>query len=170
MARQDRERWDERYRTGDWADVDEPARIVKDAEAWLDPPGLVLDLASGAGRNSLHLASKGFTVPVYPVHTDLECFSLPEAAFDVVVNSRFLLRSLFPKLRITLRPGGLLLFETFSVDEIDVLGGDIRLDFALERGELRTAFVDYELLLYEEGIFEEDEGERGLARMIARKP
>jgi hypothetical protein len=29
---------------------------------------------------------------------------------------------------------------------------------------------DFELLLYEEGVFEEAEGERGLARMVARRP
>ncbi len=192
MAREDRERWDERYLTGDWADVHHPARIVQDAEAWLDPPGLVLDLACGAGRNALHLARKGFTIiavdisweglqrlarrsrdgqlPVHPVHADLDRLTLPPKAFDIVVNARFLLRSLFPRIRRALRDGGLLLFETFSTDEIDVLGGDIRRPFALEPGELRAAFSDYELILYEEGIFEEPEGERGLVRMIARKP
>ncbi|UCF20067.1 MAG: methyltransferase domain-containing protein [Gemmatimonadota bacterium] len=192
MAREDRERWDQRYRAGDWADLREPARIVLDAEAWLDPPGLVLDLACGAGRNSLHLARRGFSVvavdisweglqrlarrsrerrlSVYPIHADLDRFALPTGAFDVIINARFLLRSLFPKIRGALRAGGLLLFETFSTDEIDVLGGDIRRPFALEPGELRAAFADYELLLYEEGIFDEPEGERGLVRMIARRP
>lgn len=191
MAQDDRARWDDRYRAGDWADIDEPARILLDAEPWLKPPGLALDIACGAGRNSLYLARHGYTViaadisseglsrltlraraanlRVHPLQADLERFALPAERFDLIVNTRFLLRSLFPKLRHALKPGGLLVFETFNVDEIEVLGGDIRRAYALERGELRQAFGDFEMLLYEEGVFEEDEGERGLARMIARK-
>lgn len=192
MSKEDRARWDERYGDGDWADVDEPARILKDAEAWLRPPGLALDVACGAGRNSLHLARLGFEVvavdisragltrlaaraqerrlPIHIVHADLERFALPPATFDVVVNTRFLLRSLFPQFRSTLKSGGLLIFETFNVDEIEVLGGDIRRAYALEHGELRETFSDFELLLYEEGVFEDAEGRRGLAKMVARAP
>jgi SAM-dependent methyltransferase len=191
MTEEDRARWDERYRGGDWADVDEPAAIVENAEAWLKPPGLVLDVACGAGRNSLHLARRGFTViavdisweglqrlwrrakaerlAVHPILADLERFPLPSATFDIIVNTRFLLRSLFPAFRHALKPGGLLLFETFNVDEIEVLGGDIRREFALERGELREAFSGFEVLSYAEGVYDEPEGQRGLARMIARK-
>lgn len=191
MSEDDRARWDERYRIGDWADIDEPATILEDAQAWLKPPGLVLDVACGAGRNSLYLARRGFTViavdisseglqrlvhrsqeehlDIQPVHADLERFALPPATFDVIVNSRFLLRSLFPEFRAALKQGGLLLIETFNVDEIEVLGGDIRRAFALERGELEREFGDFEFLLYEEGVFEQREGARGLARMIARK-
>ncbi len=192
MGSEDRARWDERYRTGDWADVDEPAAIVTDAEPWLSPPGRAFDVACGAGRNALHLARRGYTVvavdisweglkrlarrarrerlDVHPVHADLERFELPPETFDLIVNSRFLLRRLFPLFRRALKPGGLLLIETFNVDEIEVLGGDIRRAFALERGELLEAFAGFERLLYEEGVFECREGERGLARLIARKP
>lgn len=192
MARDDRARWDERYRIGDWADIDEPSAILTDALPHLEPPGRALDVACGAGRNALALARRGFTViavdisweglrrlarraraqrlDVHPVHADLERFALPDAAFDVIINTRFLMRSLFPVFRRALRQGGLLLIETFNVDEIDLLGGDIRREYALERGELQQAFPDFAPLLYEEGVFERREGERGLARMIARKP
>jgi tellurite methyltransferase len=192
MSGADRARWEERYRDGDWADIDEPATILQDAEAWLEPPGLALDVACGAGRNSLFLARHGFTVvavdisweglqrlthrarrealQVHPIHADLERFTCPPDAFDLIVNSRFLLRSLFPTFRSSLRPGGLLLIETYNVDEIEVLGGDIRREYALERGELTRQFADLRILRYEEGVFERREGERGLARLIARKP
>ena len=56
-----------------------------------------------------------------------------------------------------------------GVDELEVLGGDIRREFALERGEVQAAFADLETLLYEEGVFERREGERGLSRLVARK-
>jgi SAM-dependent methyltransferase len=191
MTEEDRARWDERYSTGDWCDVARPAKILEDAEAWLEPPGLALDVACGAGRHSLFLARRGFKViaadisweglqrtarrvrdenlDIQIIHADLERFTFPPEKFDVIVNTRFLLRSLFPLFRRTLKPGGLLLFESFTVDEIDVLGGDIRREFALEKGELMREFGEFEIVLYEEGIFEEPEGERGLARLMARK-
>ncbi len=192
MAEEDRARWDERYRTGDWLDIDEPATILKQGEAWLEPPGLALDVACGAGRNALHLARRGFSViavdisweglqrltrraraerlDILPIHADLDRFALRPERFDLVVNTRFLLRGLFPVVRQALKPGGLILFETFTVEEIEVLGGDMRREFVLERGELARAFSDFEIVRYEEGILDEPEGERGLARMIARKP
>ncbi|MBI4538998.1 MAG: methyltransferase domain-containing protein [Gemmatimonadetes bacterium] len=192
MTEEAHSRWDERYRVGDWVDVGRPAQIVEDALPWLRPPGLALDLACGAGRNALFLAERGFRVvavdlsleglqplaarvrtgglSVQPIHADLEHFAVAPGTFDVVVNTHFLLRSAFPLIHAALREGGLLLFETYSVDEIDVLGGDIRREYALERGELRRAFEGFEILRYEEGVFEREEGERGLARMIARKP
>lgn len=192
MARHDRGRWDERYRTGDWADIDEPSAILSEATPWLEPPGPALDLACGAGRNALFLAARGFHVMavdisweglsrlarrsrsasqrIQPVHADLERFEARSEAFGLIVNTHFLLRSTFPLIRRSLRPGGILLFETYNTDEIDLLGGDIRREYALERGELRKAFSDFEILLYEDGVVERAEGERGLARMIARKP
>lgn len=188
----DRTRWDRRYRDGDWVDVREPAAVVREAVPWLPSRGRALDLACGAGRNALFLARRGLEVmavdlsgeglrrlrrraragdlPVQPVQADLERFAVRPGRFDVVVNTHFLLRSTFSLIREALAPGGLVLFETYNVDEIEILGGDVRRAYALERSELRRAFRGYRLLVYEEGVFRRPEGERGLARTIARKP
>lgn len=192
MNHRPRTRWDDRYRSGDWSDLSSPAAIVEDALPWLEGKGRALDLACGAGRNALFLADRGHSVmgvdlsveglrilaerarerklPVQPVLAELPEFHVRPEAFQVVVNTRFLLRETFDLIHRALAPGALLLFETYHVDEIDLLGGDIRRPYALERGELGEAFSDFDLLLYEEGVFERPEGERGLARMIARKP
>lgn len=196
MTEGERSRWDGRW-AADWIDVREPAAIVRDAAPWIDTDAadgnrLALDVACGAGRNALYLADRGWRVlavdlsraglrrlaerarrrnlPVQPVRADLARFGVEPGSFDLVVNTHFLLRPSFPLLRTALKPGGLLLFETFSVLEIEELGGDVRRAYALERGELRAAFQNFEALFWEEGIFERPEGERGLARLIARKP
>jgi tellurite methyltransferase len=172
-------------------DVREPSRILTEAIPWLPDPGRALDLACGAGRNALFLAEKGWRVvgvdlsveglrrmgrkageeglPVLPVLADAGDFLVRPGSFDLVINTFFLLREAFPLVREALRPGGLLVFETFSVIELEELGGDIRRAFTLERGELLEAFGDLDVLLHEEGLFQRDEGERGLARLIARK-
>lgn len=189
----DRKRWEERYAVGDWVPVEEPAWVVEHARPFLRPPGLAWDAASGPGRHSLLLARLGFRVlatdiswaalrrlreraraeglPVFPVHADLNVWRpRPAPQFEVVLDTYFLLRPLFPVFRESLKPRGLLIVETYNVDEIDVLGGDIRRAHALEHGELVESFRGFEVLHYEEGVLMTDEGERGLTRMIARKP
>jgi tellurite methyltransferase len=183
--------WDERYAEGDWVDALAPSRILTDALSHLSRPGRALDLACGAGRNTLFLAERGWRVlgadlsleglrllgrrararelPILTVLADVGEFGVRPSAFDLVVNTFFLVREAFPLIREALRPGGILVFETFSVIELEELGGDIRRAFTLERGELLEAFGDFEVLLHEEGVFERDEGERGLVRLVARK-
>ncbi len=186
-----RTRWDERYAEGDWEDLSAPAEIVTDALSSLPPSGLALDVACGAGRNAAFLAERGWRVaavdlsleglrrlaartrpqnlPVLPVLADVGCFDVRPGTVDLVVNTYFLLRSAFPFLRTALRTGGIVVFETFSVIELEELGGDIRREFTLERGELLRAFSDFDVLFHEEGVFEREGGEQGLARLIARK-
>lgn len=188
----ERSRWDRRYREGDRVDVGTPAGIVCEAEPWLPSGRRALDVACGAGRNALHLARRGLKVlamdlsieglrrlsdrgrredlPIQAVQADAGRFQVRSGAFDVVVNTHFLLRSAFPLLRNALAPGGILVFETYNVDEIELLGGDVRRAYALERGELRRQFADFQIIVYEEGVFRREEGDRGLARLIARKP
>lgn len=188
----DRARWDARWAEGDPLDPDRPSAVVRDADPWLPADGWALDLACGTGRNALYLAERGLRVvavdlsgralhrlgrraaerdlPIQPVQADLGRFAVRPGRFRVVVNTRFLLRDAFSLIREALAPGGLLVFETFNVDEIELLGGDLRRAYTLGRGELRRAFEDFEPLVYEEGVLPRPEGDRGLARLIARKP
>jgi SAM-dependent methyltransferase len=139
---------------------------------WLAERGfqvLAVDLSVEGLRRTRERAAAG-GLPVWPVLADAGRVQVRPGSMAVAVNTRFLLRSALALLRSALAPGGILLFETFHADELDLLGGDLRRAFVLERGELLEAFGDWEILLHEEGVFVREEGERGLGRLVARKP
>jgi SAM-dependent methyltransferase len=186
--RDDRSRWEERYRAGK-----SPAAAAEPSSFLLEHAdsirGRVLDLACGAGRNALFLARRGSVVEaidialaglqrlrhaalaegldVRPVQADLEGFPLPAGRYDAVINIRYLQRSLFPSMARALKRGGVLLFETFLIDQRQ-LGHPRNPDFLLQHGELRAAFSSLQLLHYSEGLVSDSAGDAYLARLVAR--
>jgi 2-polyprenyl-3-methyl-5-hydroxy-6-metoxy-1,4-benzoquinol methylase len=155
------------------------------------PPGKVLDIACGRGRNALPMAELGYAVTALDASSqglsqladearrrglamttlqqDLEQTpQLPKAAFDVVLQFFYLQRSLFDAVRDAVRPGGVAVVRTFSRAG-NFAGGPGNPDYVLKVGELLTLFHGWEILLHEEGL---DEAERGggLAGIVARKP
>ena len=153
------------------------------------PHGRVLDVACGSGRNASFLATRGDCVVgidrsleslrearaaigserFLPVQADLERFALPESAFDVVVNTRYLQRSLAPALRRSLRPGGMLVFETFLIEQLE-LGHPRNPEFVLRHNELLELFRELRVLQYEEGLCDDGGVQTYLARLLAQKP
>jgi tellurite methyltransferase len=98
-------------------------------------------------------------------HADLEEVSLPSEAFSLVLCVNYLQRSLFPQIENALVPGGMLLFETHTVAQLDFAGGPRNPNYLLELGELRTAFPGLRSLFYREL-----RAEKGIASLIAKKP
>jgi len=97
-------------------------------------------------------------------HADLEEGSLPSEAFSLVLCVNYLQRSLFPQIENALAPGGMLLFETYTVAQLDFAGGPRNPNYLLESGELRTAFPGLHSLFYREL-----RAENGIASLIAQK-
>ena len=130
--------------------------------------GKALDIACGSGKNACYLAALNFEVDavdvsdvamdwlqekvqaadlsVFPQVRNLEMDMLPPTSYEVILNFYYLQRSLFPSIIAGLAPGGLLFFETFSRDHIEVLGKRMNPAFVLERGELLKAFSSLEVL------------------------
>lgn len=98
------------------------------------PPGKLLD-----GREGILL-----------IRADLESFALPSAAFDVILCFRYLQRPLFPAIERALRPGGVLVLETFTVEQLSFEEGPRNREHLLRVGELREAFPDLATLFYRE--------------------
>jgi SAM-dependent methyltransferase len=90
--------------------------------------------------------------------------SLGDAAFDVIVGVHYLHRPLFPALLQALRPGGLLIYETFTRAQAQ-RGRPTNPDFLLEPGELISRVAPLEVVSSREGRFDELE----VASVIARK-
>jgi SAM-dependent methyltransferase len=97
-------------------------------------------------------------------HADLKEASLPSEAFALVLCVNYLQRSLFPQIENALAPGGMLLFETYTIAQLDFSGGPRNPNYLLEVGELRTAFPGLRSLFYREL-----RAEKGIASLIAQK-
>lgn len=186
----ERAKWEARYAGRADAAPDPPADVLT-AHRDLLPAGRALEVACGDGRNALWLARQGFAVdaidvafaglarlaavarreglPIQAIQADLEHFPLPEGRYAVAVNTRYLQRSLFASLRRAVRPGGVIVFETFLRDQAAV-GHPRNPAFLLEPGELRAELAAFERLVDEEGCFAPDGTPTFLARLIARRP
>ena len=184
---EDRQRWEDRYAAGA-AGREAPSEFLVTQAALLH--GRALDLAAGAGRNALFLARRGLRVDAVDrartglqlaqsaaraegldlrvVQADLESFPLPRSSYDAIITIRYLQRSLFEPMQQAVKPGGVILFETFLIDQ-QTLGHPRNPAFLLQRGELRTAFPSCDILTYDEGLVHSPSQSAYLVRMVARR-
>lgn len=183
--------WNQRYRQGDPLGR-KPASLLVENRHLLPATGRALDIAMGAGRNALYLASLGWEVigvdissvavehcrreaerrglKVTPILADLQSYELPQGEFDLIINFYYLDRSLSPGLVAALKPGGVLIFETFTLGQLAFGWGPTNPDWLLRPRELRAMFPRLETLLYREGVFDSERGKKAIASLIARKP
>ena len=153
------EDWNARYRVN--ADIArDPAQLLVHAARDL-PPGRALDLACGAGRNALWLASRGWDVvaidgaaeairvlqseqsSVDARVLDLEAGApLPfhDESFDLVAILFYLHRPLFAEARRVVKRGGVV-----------VCAVKMRGTYRVTPGELAEAFADFEIVHSREG-------------------
>ncbi len=82
---------------------------------------------------------------------------------------RFLYRPLAQQIEKTLRPGGLLLYETFTHRQREFARGPSNPAFLLAEGELPTLFPGLEVLDHWEGVTPGD-SPTALARLAAQRP
>ena len=194
MAEDSERFWDERYRTEEAVPERGPAQFLVEHRDLLPRRrrGRALDVAMGTGRNALYLASLGYEVTgidvsgvavercrseaahrglrVDAVQADLEAYELPPAAYDIVIDFYYLQRELTPALAAALRPGGVLVFESFTTEQRRFGWGPQQDEFLLRPGELRSLFPALEVLAYREGVVESDRGKKAVAGLVARKP
>jgi len=177
MALKDQNKWDARY-SKDLGNTEPSSILMK--YCYLSSVGKALDIACGNGRNSIFLAEKGFVVDAVDISkvathqlagmhqninaicTDLDTWNVQPNHYELIVNIRFLDRRLFPMIQEGLKPGGVLVFESF-------LDGHKK-QFCLKENELLHAFKSFRVIYYEEKKTDSSEKPSQIASLVAIKP
>lgn len=178
MSDDERQRWDERYATGEYVPRSAPSPFLVE---WLPriPVGRALDVATGTGRHALQLAEAGFEVDAVDISevaverarrsaderglqvdwhvADLDADPLPGADYDLITVLRYRNEQLWPRLRDALAPDGWILVEHHLQTHLDVRGPS-NPAFRLAPGELLTAFPGLRTVHYDERVEPADDG------------
>jgi SAM-dependent methyltransferase len=132
-------------------------------------------MACGLGRNALWLAGQGYVVDAFDISltalrharsemqrrrlsgvnfivADLDEFTLPDYAYDLVYVFRFLDRALFPAIRARVRPGGLVIYETLNVRQLQRSPHSC-VDHMLQLGELPQHFPGWDVVHARDGDY-----------------
>ncbi len=164
----------------------EPAQFLAENIDLL-PRGRVLDVAMGYGRNAIYLARMGFHVAgvdisagavssaigsanqagtIIDAHVgDLEKdYRIQTGVYDVIICFDYLQRSLIPQIKAGVRKGGMVVYETFIVDQA-LFGRPKNPDHLLRHNELLDMFRDFRCLRYREGQI----GGKAIAGIVAEK-
>jgi SAM-dependent methyltransferase len=160
--------------------------------------GPIIDLACGNGRNGLYLLTQNIPVifsDINPAALDrvrssrsykdnnslaklrLADFEgdqpnpLTDKQFGGIIIFRYLHRPLLATIKESIAPGGIVIYETFTVDQVK-FGRPKNRDFLLRHRELYEYFSDWDVLHYFEGEVNEDleNAPSAIAQAVAIKP
>ena len=172
----------------------QPAQLLLDHLYLLSEkplPGPILDLACGDGRNGIFLAEHHLpviccdnsraaldrarksaeehevTITLWLVDLEQEGVNpLAEDSYGGVLVFHYLQRPLIPCIKKALKPGGILIYETFTIEQ-PKFGKPHNPAFLLWPKELLEWFNSWEVLHYFDGIKEDPR--RGVAQIVCRK-
>jgi len=144
----------------------------------------LLDVAAGRGRHARFFSARGVAVTAVDRDRDAlaalrgvagvtievrdleaNAWPYPPESFDGVLVSNYLWRPALPSLLATVRPSGLLLYETFMIGQARY-GRPSRTEFLLAVNELvERCLPAFEIIAFEQG----DDGSAVKQRLIARR-
>jgi SAM-dependent methyltransferase len=195
-------KWDERYAEPGFAYGTAPNDFLAQHVGRLPPGGEVLSLAEGEGRNAVFLAQRGFRVTavdgsavgmekarqlamqsgveIGTIAADLAEFELGRNRWDGIVSiwchvpSAVRVR-LHAAVIAALRPGGVLLLESYTPKQLEYkTGGPPTADLLTTRSELERTLRGLEFVSCEEKTREVHEGRyhngmSAVVQLVARK-
>jgi len=193
----DKAKWNSRYSEADrigTADAGslQAAQVLVENAHLLPHQGKALDLACGLGVNAIFLASHGLDtsawdisdVAIEKLQKQIDAQSLnirtelrdvverppSVGAFDVIVVVRFLERRIVSSLVEALKPGGLIFYQTFTIDKSPDIG-PTNPDYLLQANELLQLFHALRIRVYREEGMEGDleKGFRNEVMLVAQK-
>lgn len=188
MSEADREKWNRRYAQGAYAERSHPNTFL---QQWLPdlPLGRALDIACGAGRNSLFLAAAGYTVDALDISAeglaraatsaeqwglqvnwierDLDSGLPDTGSYDLIIMLRYVNLPLLRTLGDRLNSGGHLVVEEHLATDADVIGPRGS-RFRVEPGALADAADGLRVCQCEELLSTDPDGRPvALARLVA---
>ena len=186
MSLKDKEKWDAKYRGSEYITGKDPSEWLIENQELLSGKGWALDIASGEGRNTVFAASLGYDAVgidiseegaekaralardkktnIKIIVANLDEYNIEKNAFDLILCFNFLERRLYPAIRNGLKPGGLIFYETFTVDYLKY--SNFKKEWVLDYNELLREFSEFRILRYREV----DRDEKAFASLVAFKP
>ncbi len=186
----DKDRWNKRYNTGEYLYGREPLKFLKEKLNIL-VRGKALVLAMGEGRNAVFLAGNGYDVDGCDISekavektrlfsqesgvalnafvADLEEYKIPVNTYDLITCFYYTQRNLIPQIKEGLRKGGMVMIETYSIDQLEYgkdAPGPKNPAYLLKHNELLDSFRDFRILFYREGEIAEH---KSVVSLIAEK-
>ena len=176
MSREDRDKWNQRY-AEDSQRKHNPVDLI---DQWAQSPGRALDIASGAGRNSIALAQRGYRVDALDISSEglrqtsdtaaqlgleINCIEhdldqpYPFAReYDLILVMWYVNLPLITRLCDFLAPAGRLISQQHLLCDGDLAGpGNPR--FRVKPGALAEAVASLNILYYRESMHDNDAGE-----------
>ncbi|OIQ16861.1 MAG: hypothetical protein BM556_13790 [Bacteriovorax sp. MedPE-SWde] len=165
-----------------------PAKFLAKNYDFIPQGSKIIDIGMGEGRNAVFLASKGykvsgidissvaikkarmlareFGVRIETIHKSIADYKVPKNSVDAIVCFYFVDREVVKKLKSWLKPGGILIFESFTIKQKVI--NKIKEDdiYLLGEGELFKLFSDFNVLKYEQASHRKD----FIASIIVQKP
>ena len=176
----ERESWNRRYRGGSHGSLEPDPFLLLAYENYVQPlfsrPGTALDVAGGLGRHAIWLARRNWRVTLMDVsevglakaregagrvadqiefvRADMKEFNAGRRRYDLVLVFFYLERKIFPELMKALRPGGVLIYKTYTRDHPCLSGGKgpTHPMHLLEPNELLKVFSSLHVLFYRETV------------------
>jgi len=138
------------------------------------PKGDALDVACGYGRNALYLAAQGYSVTGFDrdeaavsfcnetalkrqLAFSAQCVDLEKEtpfksdAYALLTCFYYLDRQSIPRMKEALRVGGMLVYETFLIDQHQIYKKPSRAAFCWKHNELLRLFENFRVRHYYEG-------------------
>jgi tellurite methyltransferase len=187
----ERQSWNQRYSRGSHGPSQPDGFFLQAYSQFVEPlfpaAGDAMDIAGGTGRHAIWLAQQGWRVSLVDISDiaiqqarqnaeragvrlncvveDMNAAPLAPARYDLLVVFFYLERGIFRPLIETLRPGGLLIFKTYTSQAAERGVGPSHPMHLLQKDELLRAFSDRLHILHHS----EPPGSV-TAELVARKP
>jgi len=124
---------------------------------------------SSVGLEIAHRRARRAGVRIRWIEADLDTWRIPRKRYAVVVDTFYTNRARLADLKASVKPGGVILFETHLRSTLQICRGGHR-RYGVRRGELRRWFGDWDILAVQEGRFVGHGGMHALSRIVARRP